>query len=314
MADWFRWWHGTVTDNKFLWVCRRAGQRRGDVGMVWCALLEHASQAEDRGSIAGFDAESMDCALDVEDGSTQKIIDAFMAKGMIDSDGRLTGWDRRQPKREDSGGDDGGPMSNTERSKLHRANKRIEDLERQLSELLQRDATQCNAVQQDATHATARVEESRGESTNPLSVVERVGTPEGEASEKPPTGTRKGLVCGLLRKAGMADAAPHYLTDEVWEQILSKRTDEEIVEVAKAKMAARPGQRTGLKYIAPALLEDPQPIQANARASPGRMSQAEQSKLAAARAIFGTEIEGVQHEQSGRIIDVTPTPTPAIGR
>ena len=89
-----------------------------------------------------------------------------------------------------------------------------------------------------------------------------------ESREQPVASTRKGTVCGLLRKAGMADAAPHYLTDEAWDSILSKRSDEEIIELAKAKMAARPGQRTGLKYIAPALLEDPAPIAANARASP----------------------------------------------
>jgi uncharacterized protein YdaU (DUF1376 family) len=94
---------------------------------------------------------------------------------------------------------------------------------------------------------------------NPLSVVAS------STDEKTQPGTRKGLVCGLLRKAGMADAAPHYLTDETWELILSKRTDEEIVEVARAKMAARPGQRTGLKYIAPALLEDPVAIAPNQR-------------------------------------------------
>lgn len=87
------------------------------------------------------------------------------------------------------------------------------------------------------------------------------------SSPLPPT-TRKGLVCGLLRSAGMADAAPHYLTDEVWETILGKRTDEEIVEVARAKMAARPNQRIGLKYIAKALMDDPVSIEANARASP----------------------------------------------
>lgn len=129
-----------------------------------------------------------------------------------------------------------------------------------------------------------------------------------------PAPTRKGHVCGLLRKAGMADAAPHYLTDENWEQILAKRTDEEIVEVAKAKMAARPGQRTGLKYIAPALLADPEPISANQRASPssGYMSTNERQKLAAARAIFGTEIEGNQQHDHGRIIDVTPTATRAL--
>ena len=88
---------------------------------------------------------------------------------------------------------------------------------------------------------------------------------EAEISSMP---TRKGLVCGLLRKAGMADAAPHYLTDDVWGQILSKRTDEEIIEVAKAKMASMPNQRIGIKYIAKALMDDPKPITANARASP----------------------------------------------
>lgn len=101
--------------------------------------------------------------------------------------------------------------------------------------------------------------ESKGEEVNPLSVVAgSEALPKSDESKS--AGTRKGLVCGLLRKAGMADAAPHYLTDETWAQIFAKRTDEEIVELAVAKMAARPGQRTGLKYIAPALLQDPEPI------------------------------------------------------
>lgn len=105
---------------------------------------------------------------------------------------------------------------------------------------------------------------------NPTSVVagSSAPNPTDENPDDQPAPTRKGVVCGLLRRAGMADAAPHYLDDQVWETILAKRTDEEIVEVARAKMAARPGQRTGLKYIAPALLEDPQPITGNARASP----------------------------------------------
>jgi hypothetical protein len=42
--------------------------------------------------------------------------------------------------------------------------------------------------------------------------------------------------------------------------------------------------------------------------SPPRMSAADQSKLAAARAIFGTEIEGNRHGNDHRIIDVTPAP------
>lgn len=43
--------------------------------------------------------------------------------------------------------------------------------------------------------------------------------------------------------------------------------------------------------------------------TPQRISHSDQSKLAASRAIFGTEIEGEQHGQSNRIIDVTPTVT-----
>lgn len=88
------------------------------------------------------------------------------------------------------------------------------------------------------------------------------------AQNPPPPPSRKGIVCGLLRKAGMADAAPHYLTEDAWETILAKRTNEEIIEVALAKMAAKPNGRIGLKYIAPALLTDPEPITPSARGSP----------------------------------------------
>ncbi len=51
-----------------------------------------------------------------------------------------------------------------------------------------------------------------------------------------------------------------------------------------------------------------------ARASPQRISHSDASKLAAARAIFGTEIEGDQHGQSiGRVIDITPTAARIVG-
>jgi len=107
--------------------------------------------------------------------------------------------------------------------------------------------------------------ERRGEEKESKGIDTSLSSSAHESENNAPP-TRKGLVCGLLRKAGMLDAAPHYLPDDVWEKIFAKRTNEEIVEVAKAKMAAMPNQRIGLKYIAPALLDDPIPI--NARASP----------------------------------------------
>ena len=103
----------------------------------------------------------------------------------------------------------------------------------------------------------------------------------------------------------MADAAPHYLTDEVWSSILSKRTDEEIVSVALAKMATRQGKRTGLKYIAPALLEDPEPITGNARDSPGGKRSGRQSRIDnyAAQAAEARGDSPHDHRATGNTID-----------
>ena len=123
--------------------------------------------------------------------------------------------------------------------------------------------------------------------------------------------TRRGEICGLLRKAGMADAAPHYLPDDVWTAILAKRTNEEIIEVAKAKMAAMPNQRIGLKYIAPALLDDPKPIDAKARASPvivksGRQSRVDNyaAQAAAARGDHGNTGSSNERDITGEAMRV----------
>lgn len=97
---WFRWYHGTVDDRKWLVVSRHSGQSRAVVLAVWCALLEFASQAEERGSIAAFDCESLDALLGVEDGACAAVVRALVRKGLV-RDGRLAAWDRRQPRRED---------------------------------------------------------------------------------------------------------------------------------------------------------------------------------------------------------------------
>lgn len=154
----------------------------------------------------------------------------FLAKKLINKDNTPTAWDKRQFVSD----------SSAARVAKHRANKKHE----------------CN-VTVTPPEAEAEADTDNYSSLSSAHEVETTSAP-----------TRKGLVCGMLRKAGMADAAPHYLTDDTWETILTKRTDEEIVEVAKAKMAAMPNQRIGLKYIAKALMDDPKTIDANSRASP----------------------------------------------
>jgi len=152
--------------------------------------------------------------------------------------------------------------------------------------------SQKNNVTQDVTVASQSNsrEEKRREEVNlkPLSVKREEITESVLGTDDRPLPSRKGIVCGLLRKAGMADAAPHYLTEDAWEAILAKRTDEEIVELARAKMAANPGRRIGLKYIAPALLEDPQRIEANARDSPaGRRKTLTETRTATIAGLTG---------------------------
>ncbi|QMV33073.1 hypothetical protein KMC49_gp05 [Ralstonia phage Firinga] len=153
--DWFRWWHGTVTDPKFQWVARKSGQPVGSVIAVWAALLECASTATQgnadatRGNVASFDCNDYDVALGFGDGIVQSIFSAMEQKGLI-VDRCISKWNERQPKREDSGNPNTGALSSTERSRLRR-------------ERLKQDETQCNARQRNATLGNDREEKSREE-------------------------------------------------------------------------------------------------------------------------------------------------------
>jgi hypothetical protein len=97
--DWLRWHHGTVSDAKLRLVAKQAGARVAEVVAVWAVLMETASQAANRGDLGVLDFESIDCALDLSDGLTKRIHTAMAARQMIGA-GRLTAWEKRQPRRE----------------------------------------------------------------------------------------------------------------------------------------------------------------------------------------------------------------------
>lgn len=108
MAEhWLRLWHGTVTDPKFRMVARDASEMSRNVTpchtvlSVWLYLLETASQNDVRGSIDGLDVEVMAFTLDMETTTASAIIAAMNKRGLI-ADNFLNGWEKRQPKREDS--------------------------------------------------------------------------------------------------------------------------------------------------------------------------------------------------------------------
>lgn len=97
--EWFRWYHGAISDQKWPLIARKSGQNIGTVVSIWAALLEHASQDAERGSIDGFDPESVDALFGYDDGVAASVLGAMIEKALI-VDGYIASWTKRQPKRE----------------------------------------------------------------------------------------------------------------------------------------------------------------------------------------------------------------------
>lgn len=115
--QWLRLWHDMPNDPKFRTVARISKQRIGDVQAVFLHLLVSASQHVTRGH-ADVTIEDLASALDVTDEAVQAIWDAMQGR-MLDGN-RLTGWEKRQPKREDSGDDASGAKSAAQRKREQR--------------------------------------------------------------------------------------------------------------------------------------------------------------------------------------------------
>ena len=133
MTSWFRSWHGAPTDNKWLLIASKAKVKPGIVSAVAWALFDHASQADDRGSVKEFDTETYAVFSGFDENEVQAVIVAMRAKGVIDGDGRLTAWDKRQPKREDDSAE------------------RVREW-RKRNSVTSEDVTQCNADKRTVTH------------------------------------------------------------------------------------------------------------------------------------------------------------------
>lgn len=147
--NWYRAYHGMPFDPKFRVIAKKAGCSISDVLGVWLILLDRASQAEDRGSVAGYDVETIAVALDVTDETVCNVTSAFQGR-LIDEDDRIIGWEKRQPKREREAD------SSTERVRKYRENKKKEAERDGVTE----DETPCNAMKRQET---PRGEERRGE-------------------------------------------------------------------------------------------------------------------------------------------------------
>jgi hypothetical protein len=97
--NWWRAYHGLPFDSKLGVVAKRCNARRGDVAAVWVAVLDFASQQEDRGAVSEIDPEEIAVSYDYDIEYVSQILKALEEKGMIAA-GRLTAWERRQVQRE----------------------------------------------------------------------------------------------------------------------------------------------------------------------------------------------------------------------
>lgn len=119
--QWLRLWHDMPNDPKWRTISRASGQRYSDVVAVYMHLLVSASQNVTRGH-TNVTAEDLASAIDVTEEVVKSILDAMQGRVL---DGTwMSGWDARQPKKEDSGDSETGAMSAAERKRQERERKR----------------------------------------------------------------------------------------------------------------------------------------------------------------------------------------------
>ncbi len=142
---WFRVWSDMINDPKWRTIARISGQRIGDVISTYMHMLTLASNATERGRTQGWSDEDIATALDVETDQITAIRDAMQGR-VLDED-FLTGWDKRQPLREDGA---------AERAKAFRERKKVEK------------ETQPNATERKQSLEEIREEEIRLDEKKPL--------------------------------------------------------------------------------------------------------------------------------------------------
>lgn len=97
---WVRLWNDMPTDPKWRVVAKRSGRPLTEVLSVFAVMLTNAgANATERGTLDSWSDEDVAAALDMEPAHVTAIREAMQGK-TLDGD-KLTGWEKRQPNRED---------------------------------------------------------------------------------------------------------------------------------------------------------------------------------------------------------------------
>jgi hypothetical protein len=120
--DWLRLWHDMPNDPKWRTIARISGEPVSLVLAVYLHMLVDGSRNVTRGHVT-VTKEDLASALDVTDENIANIQAAM--EGRVMENGRLLGWDKRQPKREDSGNPETGAKSSAQRKAEQRERDRL---------------------------------------------------------------------------------------------------------------------------------------------------------------------------------------------
>lgn len=100
---WLRLWHDMPTDPKFRVIAKRSGRPLSEVLAVFVLMLTNASSSVTRGTLDNWSDEDAAAAIDCDPEHVASIRTAMQGK-TLDGD-ELTGWNKRQPKRDDDSSD-----------------------------------------------------------------------------------------------------------------------------------------------------------------------------------------------------------------
>ena len=96
MATSFKSRHGLPTQRLWLAVARRAGVKPYVVSAIAWALLDSASQNQDRGSVAEFDAEDYSAFSGLDEGAINLVLATMRNMKIIDGNDRWSTWSKEQ--------------------------------------------------------------------------------------------------------------------------------------------------------------------------------------------------------------------------
>lgn len=243
--DWFRWYHGTVSDPKWRVVAARARNAMerhvttGNVVAVWASMLERASQSTPRGRLDGWSDEDCGAALDIDVAEVTAIRVAMEGKTIADN--ALISWEKRQPKRERE------DTNSTERVRAHREREKQKESPRNATKHQETPRGEESREEEKALHSVGKSEQEASREAPPAAPDARA--PEEAGAEPPAEPSAAQRVADALTALGITHVNPSHA--QLRALLADGVPPEEIIDAARELRASKGGGN--LAYVCAAV-------------------------------------------------------------